>query len=55
MLTLRNKGARVSGDGNTKTECGIYQEMPELNSEAGKACRGGGMDIKAESGMHLYS
>lgn len=40
MPTLRNEGARVSGDVNIKTECGIYQEMPVLNSEAGKACRG---------------
>lgn len=30
----------MSGDVNTKTECGIYQEMPVLNSEAGKVCRG---------------
>lgn len=55
MPTLRNEGARVSGDVNTKTECGIYLEMPLLNSEAGKVCRGGGVDLKAESSMHLYS
>lgn len=46
MLTLRNEGASVSGDVNTKTECGIYQEMPELNSEAGKACKGWGHGSK---------
>lgn len=49
------KGQACLGDVNTKTECGIYLEMPVLNSDTEKACRGRGVDLKAESSMHLYS
>lgn len=49
------KGQVCLGDVNTKSECGIYLEMTVLNSDTEKACRGRGVDLKAESSMHLYS